>query len=341
MKKGELSFSSFFSVLDEKEEPINNTEWIINNLQDILDQRFNDFEKRKIKKSSKRINFACPYCGDSHSDSHKKRGNIYLDSNIYKCFNCGKSRSVYGFFIDWKKNPKESGVYLETKPVKSEKQIYHHWLLNDIKGVPREEIMKRFGLSEVNKKMTWYLTKERCLVPDQRFAMDLSNGELWIFNMIKGTVIGAIKRSFKPNHNKYTIFSYKSLTGIEDNNIESVSSIYGLEGLDLNRDIIITEGPLDSFLLDNAISFSGIKTSDYYFGDAKWMYDNDQRGKAEALKLLEEGKWVFLWNKYLKDNLIEYCKDWTDVVKWFETNNLKVVNPLKWFSNHPLDAYEL
>ena len=60
-------------------------------IKDVLKKRFSD---NKIKQTlddsdSDKLNFACPYCGDSNKDSSKKRGNFYLSSNTYKCFNDG------------------------------------------------------------------------------------------------------------------------------------------------------------------------------------------------------------------------------------------------------------
>jgi len=72
-------------------------------LQNILNNRFDHYEKRTIDPKHGRLNFACPYCGDSYHDVHKKRGNIYTDKGFYfKCYNCGKYRSILGFLRDFK-----------------------------------------------------------------------------------------------------------------------------------------------------------------------------------------------------------------------------------------------
>ena len=39
--------------------------------------------------SGDKLNFACPYCGDSAHDSKKKRGNLYPERGFYKCYNDG------------------------------------------------------------------------------------------------------------------------------------------------------------------------------------------------------------------------------------------------------------
>ena len=44
--------------------------------------------KQIVYKAGNRLNFSCPYCGDSH-DAKKKRGNFYMDTMAYKCYNGG------------------------------------------------------------------------------------------------------------------------------------------------------------------------------------------------------------------------------------------------------------
>lgn len=73
-------------------------------LDDILSSKFTNSEKRKTNFFSQRINFACPYCGDSNSDSSMKRGNIYKNSLQYVCFNCGEKKSLISFLRDFDKN---------------------------------------------------------------------------------------------------------------------------------------------------------------------------------------------------------------------------------------------
>lgn len=57
----------------------------------ILDKEFTDSRKRKtILYPKNRIQFACPYCGDSHKNPNAKRGNLYFNRLMYVCFNCEK-----------------------------------------------------------------------------------------------------------------------------------------------------------------------------------------------------------------------------------------------------------
>ena len=78
---------------------------ILENVQIILNSVFGKTStKSNILKYDNRFSFACPFCGDSEKDSRKKRGNLYFDDGNYSyhCFNCGISRSLFYFFVEFK-----------------------------------------------------------------------------------------------------------------------------------------------------------------------------------------------------------------------------------------------
>ena len=78
-------------------------------LQNILDKTHHDSERRRMKKMSNRTNVACPICGDSHDDAHKKRGNLYHKNLFYKCYNCDWRGSILQLLksFDVKIDPKK------------------------------------------------------------------------------------------------------------------------------------------------------------------------------------------------------------------------------------------
>ena len=59
-------------------------------LQKILNKEFSNTQKRRINDFNDRLNFACPFCGDSHKNNHSKRGNLYFNKLFFICFNCDK-----------------------------------------------------------------------------------------------------------------------------------------------------------------------------------------------------------------------------------------------------------
>ena len=67
--------------------------YITSSIQKILKTEFGSGPKTFLKNTHDRLNFACPYCGDS-TDVHKKRGNIYWKNLSFHCYN---SRHPHSF----------------------------------------------------------------------------------------------------------------------------------------------------------------------------------------------------------------------------------------------------
>ena len=67
----------------------------------VLNKEFSNIQKRKTVDYNDRVNFACPYCGDSHRNAHAKRGNFYYNRLIFICFNCDKKTTFDRFCKDF------------------------------------------------------------------------------------------------------------------------------------------------------------------------------------------------------------------------------------------------
>ena len=66
-------------------------------LEKILKKNFSNTYRQKIDTYPDRWNFCCPICGDSVNDNRKKRGNLYLNSMSYHCYNCGCHYGINSF----------------------------------------------------------------------------------------------------------------------------------------------------------------------------------------------------------------------------------------------------
>lgn len=66
-------------------------------IQRILNSSFTNSYRKKIDVYPDRWNFCCPVCGDSVNDNRKKRGNLYLNSLSYHCYNCGCHYGINSF----------------------------------------------------------------------------------------------------------------------------------------------------------------------------------------------------------------------------------------------------
>jgi predicted RNA-binding Zn-ribbon protein involved in translation (DUF1610 family) len=73
---------------------------IIDKVVRVLHLNHSHPEKRRMLESKERLNFACPYCGDSTDSVRKKRGNLYWKNLQFHCYNCSAHESLDVFLKD-------------------------------------------------------------------------------------------------------------------------------------------------------------------------------------------------------------------------------------------------
>ena len=87
---------------------------------------------------------------------------------------------------------------------------------------------------------------------------------------------------------------------------ESKTKIFGLNRVDFNKTIYITEGPFDSLYIDNAIAMAGADVDWELLQDKEvvFVYDNEQRNKeivARMQKVIDRGYEIVIWPPNLDD----------------------------------------
>ena len=332
-------------------------------VQEILDSAFTETERRRISEHSERLNFACPYCGDSYASSFKKRANIYFKDYGFHCFNCGTHKTLSRFLKDFNKEVNSSEkVFLfdvnqnQAQRRKSSVQKSYEYfvpfeLLNKY-AVSRDKLMYFYHLTEIDhcQKMKEYL-ENRFQKGWDKFAYDQKNDRLFIFNLTdKNKVLGFQIRNFnrEPKYVTYDLsMIYKKLKLQIENQEEfeeadKLSFCFGLNTVDFSRDIIVTEGPLDSFLLNNGMCMCGLKNNfPFDLANVKYMYDYDEPGTKKSLEIAKQGMSVFMWKKYCKDSNINKMGklDWTDVIKYQKEHNQEVLNPSNYFTSSKYDLF--
>lgn len=358
-ENGNLLSFSFSLEEPHKASPEQLLSTVKSELQSILNERFNDYEKRRIDPKINRLNFACPYCGDSHTDSHKKRGNIYTLTYYFKCYNCGKYRNLEGFLKDFKKELSTGELILAREYFESgkpEQRFVDPMMLHDMDelmkwSIDRSEIEEKFNLVQVDKsKISTYLLKR--LQPDMRkFSWNTDREQLYIFHLIPNTnrVLGFQIRNFKSNP-KYLTFKlsriYEELGRTVTDEVlayDDISSAFGILEMDITKPVTVFEGPLDSFLYKNSIATcSSNIDSPIQLSTLRYMYDYDQAGRDVALEKLHAGKSVFLWKKLFKETGIEEPlkkMDLTDLLVYCKRKGIKLPRLSQFFSNDKYDAY--
>lgn len=193
----------------------NNTlENIKNKIQDILNKKFanDNYIKRKIDVYHDRLNFCCPYCNDSRTDIRKKRGNLYLDTLRFFCFNCGHSTGVNRLLSDFNEdlsNEDKIVVHeIQQNAKKFEKRVSSgqgsmSMNLLDKLGIPKMIFFKQLGIISPykNERASSYLKSRMINIQDWKyFAYDPKTDELYILNLTPGEkIIGFQIRQLNPN----------------------------------------------------------------------------------------------------------------------------------------------
>jgi len=276
----------------------------------LLSSRLSKFKR----KNDNLFNFRCPHCGDSQKNKSKARAYFYRVKNdmFFKCHNCGMGQNLSNFikFIDVK--------------------LYDEYILERYKGSspstpkPIFDIIKKPVFKEVNfiEELTSiaelsdkhpakkYIIKRK--IPEKFFDILLFAPEFMsLVNSVKPNTFpntkGEHPRLIIPFYDTTgNLFAFqgrafgneqpKYLTIKLD---ETKEKIYGLERINFQKHIYITEGPIDSLFIDNCLAAAGadlilkVKPS-----DVTYIFDNEPRNKEivkRMYKIIEKNYNLFIW----------------------------------------------
>lgn len=270
-------------------------EEIKGNLQSILDTTHWHQSKQKIIDKPKGFSFACPVCGDSNENTHKKRGGIWFDKwdpYFYCHHECG-GLSMTNFFSYFNiKYELEQQSEFFSSPVMlkpSYKYDPHIMALTQISelSVDISYIEEGLGCLRINENMPCYsYIKSRNLLdyieyfrywPKYNRLIILNTLEpphpqrVWDVNgyrfECRPKVLGFQARALGPSNLKYITYTlekicselslpYKPKPGTEEF-VKKLSNTFFSTHVDWNQDVLITEGAFDALLLPNAIALSG------------------------------------------------------------------------------------
>lgn len=190
---------------------------IKNKIQEILNKKFaNDsYIKRKIDVYHDRLNFSCPCCGDSRTDVRKKRGNLYLDTLVYHCYNCGEHMGIntllHRFGEELSNEDKIAVHEIQQNAKKFEKRVsstqssMSMTLLGKL-AIPKDILFKQLGIISPYKDVTAsnYLKSRMINIKDWKyFAYNPLTKELYILNTSPSDrVIGFQIRQLDPKSHK-------------------------------------------------------------------------------------------------------------------------------------------
>lgn len=308
---------------------------------------------------AQKLNFCCPYCGDSERDSSKKRGNLYLKTQSYKCFNDGcqvwvplnKFVSTFAlkYSLEIPKIQVDSSKRIKVSPKKGNiiesivnpkvrnslldfLELKNRFFLKPCKEAPPDSPIKKYVDS---RKITSLPAFE------QTCYYDSSQDKIFIFNLDirSGKVLGLSIRRISDDSGgpKYNIKNYSEFkkTGLVSNvddeiiqKIDSINNYYNILNVNFNEPVIVTEGQIDSMFLRNSISTTGVTKSKAILESilskpsSRILFDNDKAGKTEEIKLIQLGYQVFLWSKLISDLKSKYSDSIKEIIKIKDINDL-------------------
>lgn len=347
---------------------------IMPKLEDVLKRRFSDEpQKQRIKIiPHQRMQFACPFCGDSAKNERAKRGNFILEDgqfkNTFKCFNCGKFMSIREFFACFKTSLSTDEIeYIATaKPSFSHVQetkdeIMKNILLDadkiDAIAVDREALKNKLDLEECNvdNYANSYLV-HRNMFKFEHFLYDRKIMGLYVLNLTStGKIIGLQVRNLSSDASipKYRTYGIDKIYGalLDDTDTaltitketNTISKTFNIMNIDISRPVVVTEGPIDSLFIDNAVASCGSTIGIPLDLPFRYLFDDDDPGRREAVKKLKDGYHVFLWSSLKKDISLPERKKWdvNDVVNWCVEKKMRIPDFSKYFSNDRMDMISI
>lgn len=310
-------------------------------LQKILDKEFSNNQKRRINDFTDRLNFACPFCGDSHKNNHSKRGNLYFNKLFFICFNCDKKTTFDRMCKDFNEQVDPDKklemiehlnsvvTYTDYENNMSDAKFENLIDLSELERVFSNDLtpISDFKPIQVNGGVYKYLLN-RGIGPE--LHKNIYQGKYWknedesewiiiMLNRRDDKVLGIQVRNLKEGKRRmFKIYNYENLLewvniGKDEPDIDmnelviynKLSYYFNILNVDLGSVITVFEGYIDSLFYPNSIGLVGVNTDFKLIEssglDLRYFFDNDEAGYKKTEEKLKEGYPVFLWKKIFED----------------------------------------
>ena len=340
---------------------------IMNALKDVCLSAHSNHNKQMLQDMHGRITMACPYCGDSHTDLSKKRGNMYWDTLQYHCYNCGHHTDIRTLLKDHEvrlPSSEDSFTIIDyikhNRSVTTQADTLTHSVFQNVNDLAIEidDFKKGFGAREIEPgDWIWLYLKERLLhKKSDEFLFSPRENRLWILNFANnGKIMAAQSRRMKGKGARYLTYDLpklyeelgKPLELLQEDleKVTKLSTLFGVMQVNFQRDVTLFEGPIDAKFMVNSIALAtaGRNTEEFdEMATVRYLFDNDDTGKEKMMQKLKKGRPVFMWSKFLKENKLDTynIKDLNElVVKCFELKNPALKTIDQYFTTSKLDLW--
>ena len=284
---------------------------------DQIDAKYISLVSARLQKfkrvKSNLYNFRCPICGDSQKNKSKARGYIYAvkTNTNFKCHNCGASMSLNNFL-------KKMDVVLH-KSYCLDKFKDGHTGRNFVVDEPefvfeKPKFAQRIVLplcSEVEVGRTYL--QNRKIDPTKFYYAENFDEFVRTFQGLDYGYMGKEPRIIIP------LYFDKDLIGFQGRSLNSKSikyitvmlkedapKIYGLDNIEKDSRVYITEGPFDSTFIRNSIAMCGadLDISNWGISNPVWVYDNEPRNREilnRVSRTIDSGDSIVIWPSHIKE----------------------------------------
>ena len=298
----------------------------------------------KFKRKSEYLyNFRCPHCGDSQKSQTKARGFVYRKKNdmFFKCHNCGVGQTlgnlikhldpsmhkeyIFERFKDGKVVAKKEEPEFDFTPsrlLKSKEKPFAEFTRYD--RALRQ--LRRFDeLVQTHPAKQFVFDRQ---IPKEHFDKFFLATKFYEFcNEIQPGKFPDLKHDhprvvipFYDRAGKFFAFQGRAFGREQPKYItikfdETKQKIYGLDRIDLNKPVMITEGPIDSLFLDNAIAMAGADADGgitIQHQQCTMIFDNEPRNEhivSRMIKAVDKNFNVCIWPESVREG-----KDINDLI---------------------------
>ena len=294
------------------------------------------------KKKADLFNFRCPYCGDSQKRKNKARGYLFKIKNdfVYKCHNCGVGRTLSNFLRDQDTLLHDEYVMEKFKDSTSSTGKGSYTPNPKLNFSPPNFVKTDTGLEKISDLNIFHEARKYL---EQRGIKDLdyfyycpkfkewTNQQKQTFDTLRqdhpriiipfkdkqGNLFGYQGRSLARNA------TLRYITIMLD---EEQPKIFGLDRIDTNKSIYITEGPFDATFIKNSVAMAGsdIDIRSFGWSDYIWIFDNEPRNREivnRISKVIDRGDKVVIWpNNIQQKDINDMSLGGHDVQKMVESN---------------------
>jgi hypothetical protein len=287
----------------------------------VVDHKYAQMISTKLllfkRKSDRVYNFRCPFCGDSQKNKLKARGYLFEKSGglIYKCHNCDvgtnlsklielvdpslaksyrlesyrdkvAANTVTDTFVIPKTEVERPPIILDEMLSRLDQLPSHHRAVEYVKArqIPKERWNDLYYARNFKELETLNPAYEGRLVADERLVIP--------FRREDGLLTGLTGRAMGNSSLRYATLR-----------ITDDPMIYGLDRIERGKTIYVTEGPIDSMFLSNAIAAGGTDFTRALYSlsgeDVVLVFDNQPRNKQVVKRVesfVQRGYAMVVWN---------------------------------------------